>query len=90
MTIYRRGVARANDKDYAGALADYSASIASTSLPAGVKAMAYYNRSLIHSSMAKAAEAMIDLKTALAMPAASGEVKAAARRKLIRMERAAG
>ena len=44
-------MARANKRDYGGAIADYSAAIWEPSIPTDVKAMALYNRALAYSTM---------------------------------------
>lgn len=87
MTIYRRGIARANEHDNQGALADYSAVIEMDAAPADIRAMALYNRSVVHGANHDEAQAIRDLEMLLEMPAAKATVKTEARRKLLRMQR---
>ena len=44
LSLYRTGMAKAEKRDYEGAIADYSAAIELAKIPADVKAMALYNR----------------------------------------------
>ncbi len=87
MTIYKRGLARANEHDIQGALADYSAVIDMDAAPADIRAMALYNRSVVHGANHDDPQAVRDLEMLLEMPAASATVKTEARRKLLRMQR---
>jgi hypothetical protein len=87
MAIYRRGLARANEHDVKGALADYSAVIEMDDAPADIRAMALYNRSVVHGANHDDVQAIGDLEMLLEMPAASAAVKTEARRKLLRMQR---
>jgi hypothetical protein len=89
MTIYRRGLDRANEHDNKGALADYSTVIDMDAAPADIRAMALYNRSVVHGVNHDDVQAVRDLERLLEMPAASAAVKTEARRKLLRMQRTA-
>ena len=44
LSLYRTGMAKAEKRDYEGAIADYSTAIELAKIPADVKAMALYNR----------------------------------------------
>lgn len=79
-------MAQANKNNYAGAIADYSAAIETPDIPADVKAMAIYNRSLAYSAIHEDAKAAEDLSTMLKMPGLSERVRteAARRRERIR------
>jgi hypothetical protein len=44
LSHYRAGMAKANQRNYAGAIADYSAAIQVPDVPPDMKAMAIYNR----------------------------------------------
>lgn len=46
MSLYRRGMAKAERHDNEGALGDYTATIEMSTAPADVKAMAFYNRAI--------------------------------------------
>ena len=65
LSYYRAGMAKANQRNYAGAIADYSAAIQVPDVPADVKAMATYNRALAYSSIHNDVKAAEDLATVL-------------------------
>ena len=50
LSLYRAGMAKAKKRDFAGAIADYSAAIELPDVPADVKAMVFYNRALAYSA----------------------------------------
>ncbi len=87
LSLYQRGMAKANKHDEQGAIVDYTTAIDSPDTPADVKAMALYNRALVYAAAAENAKATEDLDGVLAMPAASTNIKTEARRKLVRMQR---
>ena len=87
LSLYRSGMARANERDYPGAVADYSAAIASPHIPADVKAMALYNRALAYSAMEEDAQAAEDLAAVLAMPELPENIKTAAQQRRERIRR---
>ena len=61
-------MAKANKRDYDGAIADYSAAIRVPHIPTDVKAMAIYNRSLAYHAIHEDAKAAEDLTALLEMP----------------------
>ena len=81
-------MAFAKQHDHAAALADYTAVIESPHTPADVRAMALYNRSVIHSAMHDEGRAILDLQQVLETSGAAGNVRLEAKRKLVRMDRA--
>ena len=87
LSLYRSGMAKATQRDYAGAVADYSAAIVAPQIPADVKAMALYNRALAYSAMDEDAKAAEDLATVLAMPELPENIKTAAQQRRERIRR---
>lgn len=87
--MYRRGVVRARLHKHDAAVEDYTAVIRLDRAPTDIVAMALYNRALVHHAKGNNACAIEDLGAVLHMPAAAGRIKTEARRKLLRMERAA-
>lgn len=85
--IYRRGMLKAKLHDNQAALADYTAVIEMEEAPADLRAMALYNRSVVHLAQNHEAAAISDLEELLKMPQAAANVKTEARRKLVRMQR---
>lgn len=87
---YRSGMAKANERDYAGAIADYSAAIQAPQVPSDVKAMATYNRALAYSAIQEDEKAAADLAALLELPGVPESIKTAAqqRRERIRRRRA--
>jgi hypothetical protein len=89
MMRYRQGLDYASQKDHKAALEQYSAAIDLVGAPADIRAMALYNRAVIHSAMHDDAKAIHDLEELLASPGAAASVRLEAKRKLVRIERAA-
>jgi hypothetical protein len=75
LSLYRSGMAKANNYDHGGAIADYSAAIRIPSIPTDVKAMALYNRALSYSAIHEDAKAAEDLAAVLEMPAVPAKIK---------------
>ena len=48
LPLYKRGMAKAEKHDHQGAIDDYTMVIGMPETPADVKAMALYNRALVH------------------------------------------
>ena len=86
LSLYRAGMAKANRRDYDGAIADYSAAIRAPDIPTDVKAMAIYNRSLAYNAIHEDAKAAEDLAALLEVPGLSERIKTEAhqRRERIR------
>ncbi len=81
LSRYRRGMAKANKGNYAGAIADYSAAIQSPQAPNDVKAMAVYNRGLAYAAIHEDARAAEDLAAVLEMPGLPVNVRTQARQR---------
>lgn len=87
LSLYHSGMAKANQRDYAGAVADYSAAMAAPHIPPDVKAMALYNRALAYSAQGEDALAAEDLAAVLAMPELPDNIKTAAHQRRERLRR---
>src|SRR4051794_18178434 len=87
LSLYRAGMAKANKRDYAGAIADYSAAIKMRDIPDDVKAMATYNRALAYSATHQDAKAAEDLAAVLDMPGLSSKIKTEAQQRRDRIRR---
>jgi hypothetical protein len=80
-------MAKAKKHDHEGAIDDYTATIDMDGIPPDVKAMALYNRGVVHAAAGNNPKAVDDLNAVLAMAEPLERVKTAARQKLVRMER---
>ncbi|MGO9115635.1 MAG: hypothetical protein ACLP9L_41035 [Thermoguttaceae bacterium] len=87
VSLYRSGMAKANKRNYAGAIADYSAAIHEPHLTPDVKAMILYNRALAYSAMHEDAKSAEDLAAVLEMPRLSHEIRTQAQQRRERMRR---
>ena len=87
ISLYQRGMAKANQRNYAGAIADYSAAIGEPNIPTDVKAMAIYNRALAYSAMHEDAKSAEDLAAVLEMPGLPQNIKMQAKERHERMRR---
>ena len=87
LALYRGGMAKASQRDYEGAIADYSAAIQEPEIPTDVKAMAVYNRALAYSAIHEDAKAAEDLATVLQMPDLPENIKTAAQQRRERIRR---
>jgi hypothetical protein len=70
------------------ALDDYTVVIDMAETPSNVRAMALYNRALVYRALDNESDAVDDLNRVLRMAGVAERIKAEARRKLVRMERA--
>jgi hypothetical protein len=86
LSLYRSGMAKANQRDYEGAIADYSAAIRAPHIPTDVKAMAIYNRALAYSAIHDVARAAEDLAAVLAMPEVPASIKTHAQERRERIQ----
>lgn len=75
LALYRAGMVKANERDYSGAIADYSAAIRAPEIPTDVKAMALYNRALAYSAIHEDIKAADDLSAMLEIPGLSEKLK---------------
>ena len=81
-------MARAKKHDHDGALTSYTAAIEAAGVPDDVKAMALYNRALIHVAVRDNSKGVADLEAILAMKEALAieNIKTMARQKLAKIE----
>jgi hypothetical protein len=88
LSFYNLGLARAKRHDHQGAIEAYTETIGMAGVPADLKAMALFNRALVHVATGDDGKGAIDLDAVLAMNAAlvNVNVKTMARQKLARME----
>jgi hypothetical protein len=84
---YRKGMAKANQRDYVGAIADYSAAIRDPNIPVDVKAMALYNRALAYAAMHEGEKSAEDIVAVLEMPGLPQNIKMQAKERQERMRR---
>lgn len=87
MSLYRRGMAHAQQHEHTQAVADYSLVIDMVEAPADLRGMAMYNRALVYDAMGNAAGAITDLNRVLTLSGVAEQVRIEARRKLTRMDR---
>ncbi len=87
LSLYRAGMAKANHRDYHGAIADYSDAIRAPNIPIDVKAMAIYNRALAYTAINEDEKAAEDLAAMLEMPGLSENIKTEARHRRERIKR---
>ena len=87
VALYRRGMAKANKRNYVNAIADYSAAIGKPNIPTDVKAMALYNRALAYSVIHEGAKSAEDLAAVLEMPGVPQNIKMQAKERQERMRR---
>ena len=80
-------MAKANKRDYGGAIADYSDAIQSPHIPADVKAMALYNRALAYSAIHEDEKSDEDLTAVLEMPGLAKNIKMEAQERRERIRR---
>jgi len=86
MSLYKEGIARAEQHDAKGAMAAYTLAIERTDAPEDVKAMALYNRALLFAAVGNTQLALDDLKTIMELPNPQRDVKLAARRRVDRLQ----
>ncbi|MGA2255851.1 MAG: hypothetical protein ABSG53_14490 [Thermoguttaceae bacterium] len=80
-------MAKANKRNYGGAIADYTAAIREPHLSTDIKAMVLYNRALAYSAMHEDAKSAADLAAVLEMPRLSQNIKTQAQQRQERMRR---
>ena len=86
MLLYRRGMTRARKHDHQGAIEAYTAAIDLPAVLLDVKAMALYNRALVHIAAGDKRKGVGDLEAVLAIEEGPVNVRTMARQKLLRME----
>lgn len=87
LSFYKRGMEKARSHNHQGAIGDYTATIDMPRAPANMIAMALYNRALAYAAAGDKVKATADLNTILPMLGVPAQVKAEARRRLLRTER---
>lgn len=87
VSLYRSGMAKANQRDYSGAVADYCAAMQIARIPADVKAMVLYNRALAYSAIHDDARAAEDLGVVLEMRGVPADIKSHAQQRRDRIKR---
>ena len=85
LSHYRRGMKRANKREHQAAIDEYTAAIRMLDSPEEVRAMALYNRALVHVALGEDKHANDDLETVLVMEEAGVNVKTLARLKLAKI-----
>lgn len=86
LSLFKRGMDKANQRNWSGAIEDYNTILNMRGLPSDVRAMALLNRALALSLNDSESEAYADLDAVLAMPDAPASVISAAKDKLKRMK----
>ena len=86
MSLYKRGMAKAQKHDHEGALEDYTTIIGMPGTPADLLVMVLYNRALVYVAAGDDQKGTADLDAVLAMDESLVNVKTMARQKLARME----
>ena len=86
----QRGMDKANRKDNAGAVLEYTHVIDMPHVAEELRAMALFNRALVYAADNKAAIARRDLELVAAMESAPERVRHSAREKLKRIDRREG
>jgi hypothetical protein len=87
LTLYRAGMAKANKRDYQGAIADYTAALKEPKIPNDVKGMAIYNRALAYSAIHQEDNAAADLAAMLQMPGLPENIRTQAHQRRERIRR---
>jgi hypothetical protein len=87
LSLYKQGLAQAKLHDFEGAMQSYTAAIEAPHAPEDVRAMALCNRALMFGNDGKTANAAADLNAVLAMAGSLRVIKAAARNRLVRLNR---
>lgn len=85
MAAYKRGMKKAKKGDSSGAIDDYTLAINAAETSPDVRAMALYNRALMHSGSGNDTEAASDLHIILDMKQDLPRIKTEARRRLVRI-----
>jgi hypothetical protein len=80
-------MAKANEHNYNGAIADYSAAIRMPNIPADVKAMVLYNRALAYSAIHQDEKTAEDLAAVLEVPGLPQNIKTEAQQRQERIRR---
>lgn len=87
LALYRNGMSKAKQGDFAGALLDYTATINAAGIPDDVLGMALYNRALTYSALHENEKAAEDLSKVLMMPGLPENIRVAASQRQERIRR---
>ena len=87
LSLYKRGMKKAKNRDLAGAVEDYTLVIKMPNVPNDVKSMALFNRALAFSRDKDYSHARADLEDVLATPETPAEIMTAAQQKVQRMQK---
>ena len=87
VALYRSGMAKANERNYAGAIADYSSALRQPHIQTDVKAMVLYNRSIAYSAIHEEAKSAEDLRIVLEMPGLPPQIRTQAKQRQERIRR---
>jgi outer membrane protein assembly factor BamD (BamD/ComL family) len=86
-SLYKQGLKKAQRKDYAGAVTDYTAVIESEEVTGDVKAMALFNRGLLYAEREEVEKASQDFAEVVALPHVPASVLQAAKEKQERLRK---
>jgi len=86
LSLYRRGMSKANKRNHQGALNDYTASLELRDIPADVKAVVLFNRALVFIAAGENQNGISDLDAVLAMDDLLPNIRTMARLKLEKMK----
>ena len=86
LCLYRRGMAKAKNRDFRGAIDVYTTTLNVPNAPNDVLAMVLYNRAMAHVANGDDRQCVDDLEAVLQMDDASINVKSLARVKLDKVE----
>lgn len=87
LALYRNGMSKAKNGDFAGAVLDYSAAIDAEGISSNVLGMALYNRALAYSALHENDKSAEDLARALSIPGLPENIKLAASQRQERIRR---
>ncbi len=82
---YHTGLALSRSNDNSGAIAEYTCVIETDVTPPDLKAMALYNRALVHCLIGNQQQATLDLEGLVALSSTPVNVRTMARQRLVRL-----
>jgi hypothetical protein len=86
LSLYKRGMAKANKRNHQGALSDYTATLGLPNVPTDVRAQVLFNRALVFIASGENQKGIGDLDAVLAMDDLLPDVRTMARLKLARVK----
>ena len=87
LSLYKKGMAKANKQDYVNAITNYSDAFQTSEIPNDLKGMVLYNRALAYSAMNEDEKAAEDLEAMLKISGLPENVKMAASRRRDRIRK---